>query len=766
MGFSDDFTQLLEAINLEDNRQASSIFVSLENSIIIQSPDAIKQLHEISRPKLNRFNEYKTYDDHFTLISIANLIIKHVVRFGMIEIGMEVYSNLEPEINTSQYDDAQWKFSVSNFYNFSGQMFSYVGQISKSVELFEKSLEIRQELGKEEAIASVLNNLGLAHQNLGELQNANEYFNKTLEIFNKLQLYEKSASVLNNLSFLGFTMGDYTQSLRYGMEGLQFQKGIKNPILEMSLKINIANVLSLQGEVDLAMSYYLDVKERAEQVEYLHFQIMCYRNLGNLSIVKADFDGALRYLLDVLQYDQLNQYHEDLAAIYHAIIVCYVELKQRNQIQPYLDSLDAIPTLSDNSKILQFQKISHAYYLKSSSRLKDRIQAQIEFKQIMEDPVVDHQIILSAMIELSLMLIFEYRTSPNTEVLIELNDLLQRMETMVGKHSMKPIQVYMMLLQSIFLVLNKDIQGSFDLLNQTKNLAIDLGSIKLSILASNYIEYLLPSESSLLDVHHTVHLNENTLLKLEEMMINLKQVGAVDVRYDNPRYISLLIYHKKYLGIFPDDRFDISDHNEISLALAIIYDGMENNAFHNLSYKENSILLYKLQEMIVGVIFAGGTFRINQKFRSFIWLIKRNNLTVSRISKTSPSDADFEKGVDNIKNLFDNIYELNEQDDEGAIDLLSSSDISHTKLDSEFRILLNPFRFELIHLLYTYNQISRKEIMKILNTNSGSLERHLKILTEKKLIETRYELIEQKPERIIYLNLSGYTLFNKFTSQL
>ena len=78
-------------------------------------------------------------------------------------------------------------------------MYKDKGEWDKALEFFEKSLELKEELGDMRGISSSYNNLGLLYKDKGEWDKALEFYEKSLEINQELGDRAGISSSYNNL---------------------------------------------------------------------------------------------------------------------------------------------------------------------------------------------------------------------------------------------------------------------------------------------------------------------------------------------------------------------------------------------------------------------------------------------------------------------------------------------------------------------------------------------------------------------------------------
>ena len=86
---------------------------------------------------------------------------------------------------------------------------------SRSLEYYQKALQLYIDLKDKDGIATSYNNIGLAYLDTKEYSKAKVYFFKALKLANELDLYDFSGDIFSNLKFYYEETGDYKNALYY-----------------------------------------------------------------------------------------------------------------------------------------------------------------------------------------------------------------------------------------------------------------------------------------------------------------------------------------------------------------------------------------------------------------------------------------------------------------------------------------------------------------------------------------------------------------------
>ena len=81
---------------------------------------------------------------------------------------------------------------------------------------------------------------------------------------------------------------------------------------------------------------------------------------------------------------------------------------------------------------------------------------------------------------------------------------------------------------------------------------------------------------------------------------------------------------------------------------------------------------------------------------------------------------------------------------------------------SDYKTVLHPIKLTILKVLQESTKIARNELLKLLNVNSGTLDKHIKQLASYGYLGTKVEIIEEKPRKVIYLESTGAQIYREF----
>ncbi len=168
------------------------------------------------------------------------------------------------------------------------------GDYVKAIATFEKALDIQCQLdGKE--VASIFNDLGRAYRRLGNQSKALEYFFKSLELAHKQRDTQLEATVYNNTALVFSTDGNDSLALEYHYKSLELHKEVEDSAGIALCYGNIGEVFRSQGNSKKAKENFqlgLSVSEATQDKKQLGF---ANSNLGSIALDEKDYKKALGF---------------------------------------------------------------------------------------------------------------------------------------------------------------------------------------------------------------------------------------------------------------------------------------------------------------------------------------------------------------------------------------------------------------------------------------------------------------------------------------
>lgn len=269
--------------------------------------------------------------------------------------------------------------TAAQIYQSSGIYYDYTEDLNKSLEMFQKALELRINLlGENHSdVADTYNSLGIIYSKRSNKEKALQYFFKSLGIRKNIYGDEHSltAASYNNIGIHYFDKGDYGKALEYYQRSLNIRLkilGEHHPLTASNFN-NIGNCYNNMDEYDKAEEMHLKSLSIRKSVlgEKHNLVATSYNNLGLVYWKKKELKKALDYFTTALnlRLEIFKQNHPSVAQSYMNIGLIYYDMKNYDKaVEQFSKSLAVWKNLGE-SKLIDisktYQNISEAYYKKS-----------------------------------------------------------------------------------------------------------------------------------------------------------------------------------------------------------------------------------------------------------------------------------------------------------------------------------------------------------------------------------------------------------------
>jgi len=115
-----------------------------------------------------------------------------------------------------------------------GAVYADKGDYDKALEYYDRSLKIKEEIGDKRGMGLTLGNIGNVHKNKGEYEKALEYYDRSLKIKEELGNKAEMGDSLNNIGIVHYNRGEYNRAVEHLEKSLNIQKEIGLKGLELS----------------------------------------------------------------------------------------------------------------------------------------------------------------------------------------------------------------------------------------------------------------------------------------------------------------------------------------------------------------------------------------------------------------------------------------------------------------------------------------------------------------------------------------------------
>ncbi len=195
-----------------------------------------------------------------------------------------------------------------------GTLYSNLSNFPKSLECYEMSLRIDEEVGNKGRIASTYGNMGIVYSNLSDFVHAQLYFQKSLLLHPEIKNEQGIAGNLLNIGNLYIHLSDYKTALEYFHKALEIALKTGNKRGEATCVGSLGNVYVKLEDYDTALSYYRKSLVIAEENDNKKSMATSLGNIGSVYVQLSCYKEALENFYKALHYCEIsnNRYGESL----------------------------------------------------------------------------------------------------------------------------------------------------------------------------------------------------------------------------------------------------------------------------------------------------------------------------------------------------------------------------------------------------------------------------------------------------------------------
>ncbi|WP_457556564.1 tetratricopeptide repeat protein [Candidatus Harpocratesius sp.] len=566
--------ELLKARILEKTQNYSDALIIVEN--------------ELKKEKISK-DSFLYVQALILKATILNKLRKNTQGLNTIEIAEEILNSIKYH---EEKDLTQLKGKIANL---KGDFLLQQGELEKARKCFLKSLKISEEFNDYSLVSLNLNNIGVTWGYSGELDYALDYYKKNVELCIEKGFESKVSSSFNNIGECYRTKGDLTLALEYYQKSLDLSQKYEDKIGMAVTLHNIALILQAKGQYDDAEKYFFDSLTLGEQIDFYPL------------IAETIFNLIKLYL--------------------------EIDKKSDEEIQKYLEKLRNLDQKKKNKIINQQYRLSEAFILKKSERLVNKAKAQEILQQIAEEEIVEHELTVSAMLNLCELLILELKSTGKEEILKEIKTLIGKLYNIAKSQNSYVLLGEIYLLEAKISLLELNHKKARDLLNLAQNLAEERGLNLLNIKVSQEYDSMLKFLKDLSklmqgEISFKDRINFSQIDQLLNFVIQKRDLPKPNEEVP----VLLMLIDKGGLNIYSKSFFnqnEPSNEQLISGFITAINSFMKEvfkiqGSIERIRHQEYTIIVHQVKQFLICYVFRGESYFAVKKINKFVDTLKQD----------------------------------------------------------------------------------------------------------------------------------------------
>lgn len=209
-----------------------------------------------------------------------------------------------------------------------GQCFNQIGQIKDAIKLLERSLNIYTQLKREEHVAIVNTDLGLAYMNIGKYNQSLTHYQKSLNYWKETGNLAQQANIYNNIGVLMHALGEYEHASQNFENGLQYARLSGYTRSEGYILAGIGDLYADLGDYHAAQNAYKQAREVETEIVYRFLMVCLDTAEARVALQLNDTSLARKLVMSAqkLASESESRYEQSMCEYTQGLI----ELKESN----------------------------------------------------------------------------------------------------------------------------------------------------------------------------------------------------------------------------------------------------------------------------------------------------------------------------------------------------------------------------------------------------------------------------------------------------
>jgi tetratricopeptide (TPR) repeat protein len=339
--------------------------------------------HE-ERIKVSESAYLLSQDLGWVLESIEALIGKAYIAFRSDLDKASIYAKDAERRLKSLVDDSSTVILRRDLFRIKSWIQFFKNNFHKAARLAQKCLSLTEEKGFGNEL-----DLAMAYSLLGYINVAQTNGIKALEYamesLKRNKEFNRTVAIAIDYSLIAkiyLFEGDYEQALKYGKQSLSIQEITKRVKLD-SLS-TLGQIYYRKGNINRALKYQLQAVELSEELNITDMLILNLIYLGYSYRMVGRNDLAIKNTERSLIFSEKWGFTFYSAISLFILIMIHIDEDSRGIANRYLSRLSDLNSQKKNIMVSSCYLISKAYVMKTSTRMRDHVDAQGIFKELID----------------------------------------------------------------------------------------------------------------------------------------------------------------------------------------------------------------------------------------------------------------------------------------------------------------------------------------------------------------------------------------------
>ena len=552
-------------------------------------------------------------------------LIEEIIREGKIEVAFQIVKDIEQIKNLTSEETLKTLYFKANLYYNSRQ---YKIALKFTEELYQKSKEMNMPLFSLDALVNkywIFYNLQKFEESYKILQQHKILFDSIPRV-NSPEFQEREAQFLLQKAYQNYTSGDFDLALDYCNKSLSLRvQEISSRSSDFLASGLLPYLYLAKGELKLALENAKKTLSLIPKGEYYIIdKANLYRVMGVIYQEKGDLNNALEY-----QKRALNMYIKAGGSM-------WMSWSYLNLIEVLLTKKEFTPAQNYLKEFKQYNKenvkdwlsnnlypLANALVLKSSTRMRDRVEAETILKKIIE---VSSFIFLTnqALMNLCDWYFEEFRISNQMDILDDIHPLIDHLQRNAKATNSFLFLANTKLFQAKLALLQINLLDARKLLTEAQQIA-DEHDLQLLAGAISKEHDLLLDELKKWESFKKTQTPVSDRIKLasidnvKERLQGRSVIEVPETKIEEP--ILLLIMDKSGVTYFNHSFIGDWDFDDLFSSFMSAFNSFSGEIFSKsidrIKIGENTILINPIEPFLACYIIKGQSYPAQQKLTRF-----------------------------------------------------------------------------------------------------------------------------------------------------
>lgn len=269
-----------------------------------------------------------------------------------------------------------FKKGEAKAYKSIGMVYYYKGEYVQTLENWNLSLKLLEEVGDENGIANMLSNIGAVYANQGDDVRALDHHLRSLRLSEKTGDKLRILSALNNIGSVYYEKkATWDKALDYLLRALQLAEDLGDSSAISVLSGNVGEIYSEKGDKAKAIRFY----DQSLRLGAPADDPFALNGLGKVYLQQGSTSRALLYHNQALDFSR--RYNENhLVPSLQGVAVTYLKMKDYNKAFAYLNEAELVAVKLKSYPGLKelYQNMANAYAERGNYGLAFRYQQKLD----------------------------------------------------------------------------------------------------------------------------------------------------------------------------------------------------------------------------------------------------------------------------------------------------------------------------------------------------------------------------------------------------